>query len=312
MVKCGVPQGSILGPLLFCIFINDLPLSIESKSTSCSLLADDGTLTTSNKEIEQIRYDLQLSLDNVHSWCSSNGMALNAQKTKTMLISTRQKYQNKDPLLKLTIEASKLKQVTEYKLLGITVDNHLTWQNHLAKISKTISCNLFALSKLKDILSGRAKKAFFHAHILSHINYISNVWDNCAENHMKLLKSVHKRGIKLISSVKDQSYQVKCSKLHLLTLEKQLKLNKCNLVHRIIHRKAGTSYLANMFSLHANHRSSRQSMSLQLPKPRIDLYKSSLAFSGSQLWNSLPNTLKEINSFHKFKQSLLKYLFDSS
>ena len=75
-----MPQGSILGPLLFCIFINDLPLCLTRASVQCDLLADDGTLNTANDNIDNIRRDLQQSLYDVSGWCFRNRMALNRRK----------------------------------------------------------------------------------------------------------------------------------------------------------------------------------------------------------------------------------------
>ena len=93
-ITSGVPQGSILGPLLFCIFINDLPMCPTRPSMQCELFADDGTLNTPNDSIDNIRRDLQQSLNDISGWCCRNRMALNPTKTKCMLWRKDRKTRN--------------------------------------------------------------------------------------------------------------------------------------------------------------------------------------------------------------------------
>ena len=92
-ITSGVPQGSILGPSLFCIFINDLPMCLTRPSVQCDLFADDGTVNTANDNINNIRRNLQQSLNDVSGWWCRNRMALNPTKTKCKLMATRQKLQ---------------------------------------------------------------------------------------------------------------------------------------------------------------------------------------------------------------------------
>ena len=92
-VKFRVPQGSVLGPILFSIFINDLLLHVTNISVACDMLADDTTLHTSGKDIMQVEHTLQESLDQVSCWCDNNSMVINPKKTHYMTIATRQKHQ---------------------------------------------------------------------------------------------------------------------------------------------------------------------------------------------------------------------------
>ena len=91
LIKCGVPQGSILGPLLFCIFINDLPISLKDTNVSCDMFADDNTLHTSDKTIGTVPNILQQGLYIVQDWFQINKMGLNPEK-KSMVVATRQKH----------------------------------------------------------------------------------------------------------------------------------------------------------------------------------------------------------------------------
>ena len=93
IIRYGIPQGSILGLLLFCIFINDLPLHITSDSVNCEMFADDASLNASDKNTDTVRNELQKSINEVSDWCDKNAMILHPAKTKSMLLATRQKHQ---------------------------------------------------------------------------------------------------------------------------------------------------------------------------------------------------------------------------
>ena len=97
-------------------------------------------------------------------------------------------------------------QVSKHRLLGVTVDEQLKWQTHINNICRTVSRNIFLLSKLSQIVRHKAKQAFFFAHIMSHINYVSNAWDGCACVHMKQLYSLHKRAIKFVMPSPNMDY----------------------------------------------------------------------------------------------------------
>ena len=151
-VKFGVPQGSVLGPILFSIFINDLPLHVTNISFACDMLADDTTLHTSGKDIMQVEHTLQESLDQVSCWCDNNSMVISPKKTHSMTIATRQKHQLLSLSLDLLLHGVKVEQVVEHRLLGIIIDNKLRWDTHTDTLCKTLSKRVFLLSKLKYIV----------------------------------------------------------------------------------------------------------------------------------------------------------------
>ena len=123
--KQGVPQGSILGPLLFSIFINDLPLHLSCPQVTCSLFADDGTLDTSGFNVLDISRSLQQGIDDVSKWCKDNRMVPNPSKTKCMLVASRQRHQLHPPPLSLNIAAQPIEQVSQHRVLGVTIDETL-------------------------------------------------------------------------------------------------------------------------------------------------------------------------------------------
>ena len=128
-----------------------------------------------------------------------------------------------------------IEQVSDQCLLVVTVEEQLKWQIHMHSICKIVSRNIFLLSKLNQIISNKAELAFFSAHIMSHIHYVSNVWDSCANVHMKRLGSVYKRAINLMLPNQNIAYKEKCSALQVLPLDEHLLFNKCVLVQKVVH-----------------------------------------------------------------------------
>ena len=125
-VKYGVPQGSILGPLLFILYINDLPLSISNCNTD--MYADDSTIHISGKNISDIQTKVQEDLNRIELWCKDNNMFINCNKTKCITVGTKQKLAFQNEELYLTINSEQLQHSACEKLLGIKIDSNLNWE----------------------------------------------------------------------------------------------------------------------------------------------------------------------------------------
>ena len=305
VIQSGVPQGSVLGPLFFIVYINDLPLHLN-KQTENTLFADDSALYTANRNIPTINNTLQDSLDKTHAWCNKNSMVIHPDKTKSMIIAPRQKLQIYKPKLNLTLGTSKIEEVKEHKMLGVTIDTGLTWNKHIENLIKRLAKNTYLLCKLKNYIKNTHLQMFFNAHILSHINYASTIWDGCSQDIYKKLNSVYKRAVKQLkhrhTSTTDETFK----QLDILPLKKHLEFNKTILTHKIYYNQTPT-YLTELLDKPQDRYNTQR---LRPPLPRIDLCYNSLAYSGSVLWNNLPNTLKTTTTTKSFKRKLRLYIRD--
>ena len=133
-MKHGIPQGSVLGPILFSLYINDLPLCIKAL---CELFADDTPLHDHHTDLNTLHASLQNSLDNLIDWTEMNHMALHPDKTKFMLITTRQKRQNMvSHFHPLTVQGITIEEVQKHRVLGVIIDNNLSWTPHVKSLCK--------------------------------------------------------------------------------------------------------------------------------------------------------------------------------
>ena len=148
-VKYGVPEGSILAPLLFILYVNDLPLSISNCNTD--MYADDSTIHWEN--ISDIQTKVQEDLNRIELWCKDNNMFINCSKTKCMTVGTKQKLAFQNEELFLTINSEQLQHSTCKKLLGIKIDSNLNWKNQIDHICSKISSTIYLLSKIKKYLN---------------------------------------------------------------------------------------------------------------------------------------------------------------
>ena len=305
-VSHGVPQGSVLGPLLFCIFINDLPMHLSSEDIKCELFADDSTLHTADTSITDISKRLQTGVDKVVEWCHENCMVLNPSKTESMVITSRQKHQLSPLVLNISVDEKPIHQVSEHRLLGVIIDSSLSWQPHINFICKAISRNLFLLSKLKYFLDIDARHLFFTAHIRSHIDYASTLWDGASENTLKRLNSLYRRAPKLILPNPTLSTDEKLRQLKILPLNDHLKYNKYVTMYKV-RTKSFPVRIFDPFTPSSTRYLSSKCLFI-VPKTRVDIFKTSLLFSGSVSWNALPPNIKCAPSLSTFKARTLLHL----
>ena len=251
-VVCGVPQGSILGPLLFLLFINDLPLSLKHLPISVDLYADDTTLYGTASDKSSLEANLQKALDSVHTWCLENGMLINTDKTKLMLIASRQKRNSLiDGELKITFNNIDLKTSTNEKILGVHVDQNFVWNNHFQHVSQKISSHLWLLSQIQTYLTVQHRSLFYNAYIKSHIEYCYVVWGNsCSFNAYKIEK-LQRRACKLILGNDYTTLDAARKELNILSFEETIFIHKAKVMYKIANNVAPI-YLTDLFQMRGN------------------------------------------------------------
>ena len=314
MITDGVPQGSILGPLLFLMFINDLPLYTDSANTD--FYADDTTLYVVGESLETIERNLQVALDCLAKWCKCNGMLINTAKTKVMLITTHQKRTSLiNGQLSLHLNNDELNMITNDKVLGIIIDNNLTWSQHVDKVCKKITTNLWLLSRIKEYLTIPQRVQFYKTYIQPHIDYCNTVWGGTSQVNLNRIFRLQKRACKIILDYNVENVLVNMDELKILTVYDRLYLRKAKFMQKV---SLGVCppYISELFQermLNGNIPTLRSSTqhSFITPRPYKEIFKQSITYSGPIIWNSLPSGLKSLDNTDKFHSSFIKWMKNS-
>ena len=191
-IDFGVPQGSILGPLLFLIYINDLP---EATKFFIRLFADDTFLCTQNDDLLLLESEVNLELKKVYIWLASNKLTLNILKSKYMLFSNKKNIQE----MSIKINDKPLEKCESYKYLVVIFDYKLTWKQHVDYVCGKISKACGALSKIRHCVTIETLTSVYYALAHSYLRYGITAWGNAAENVLKPLHSLLNRVVRIMT-----------------------------------------------------------------------------------------------------------------
>jgi hypothetical protein len=212
-VQYGVPQGSILGPLLFLMMINDLPNYLNF--SECLLYADDTTLVFSDKDIQNLTGKLNADLNKLASYCTINKLLLNPSKSKLMYFS---KHKENIILPDIFLNAEKIELVSEFKFLGFYLNDSLNWNEHIQRTTNKLKSCISIIIKTKNQLPLRTRKTIFQAIGMSHINYCSIVIFNAPKYQLHNLEVQYNEVCRALLDVRRWDRVPTCKLLETLEL----------------------------------------------------------------------------------------------
>ena len=206
VITCGVLQGSTLGPLLFIIYLNDLPLAV--KDAEITLYADDTSLYKAFKNIKDLNETLFPAFSNICDWLKCNKLSLNAIKSEFMIIGTAQKIKYQDlerkttPFMITISNKIKIRRVKLVKYLGLWVDDNLTWEIQIYHIYSKMACSIGIIKQIRNFMPKESLLTLYRTLVEPYLRYCNIVWGQCNETLKDKLQTLQYKAARTIAKIR--------------------------------------------------------------------------------------------------------------
>lgn len=312
-VTHGIPQGSILGPLLFLVYINDLAcIGLEGK---LQMYADDTVIIYSLKQYQDLERAMTSDLLKLEKWFFDNKLSFNATKTKYILFGHKNK---KVPFsLNLSMNGIQIEKVSEIEFLGSVLNEMLDWKGMVKRIRQKVIPFVGILTRVSGMLDERTKRMIYFAHVHSHLIYLNAMWNTAFFTHLEPLRILQNKAVRaLYWNVYNSSPDINTD--YIYDTYKIPKLKDVNRYHSaLLVYQTLNGHLKNEldFNINVPRRSFRASIVppyLNIETPRTEHWgRHGFMYHAQKVFNSIPENIRNINNLLQFKRELKRFVFSA-
>ena len=299
-ISCGVPQGSVLGPLFFLLFINDLPKCCTTGKVR--LFADDTTIFFHTNSINDVISTGKIIMTELTNWFKANKLTLNADKSSFTLFKSNRKVIPNIPE-HIDFLNQKIKRASHIKFLGVILDEHLTWNQHINDICNKLKRLFHIFYNIRNYLNVDNIKTIYYALVYSRIKYGITVYGQAGKTKMQRIQTLQNQLLKVISG---KEYRHSTNDLHdefdFLLVKDIANQEIVAFVHNYFSNNLPPVFDGYFETLANNHsRNTRNGKNLiRIAEHNTDIAGSAIKIQGAKLWNKLDNNLKQITKVKMF------------